>query len=191
MIKRFIFLIFLLLAGIIVLVYFLTGKELEVTLTEADLREKIEEAFPIEENYLMVVRLRLSDPEVRLREDSDRILYRMKATVFIPGKEIRGEARVSGKIRYDAGLREFYLEDSHLEDLDIEGIPSEYRKPLTNVANVATRELFERYPIYDLDEEILGKLKGTVAIRNVKIVDGKVRISFGLDDRLWKKYLPF
>lgn len=190
MIRKLFLFILLLVAGAVAGLYFLKDKELEISLTEAGLRGKIEEAFPIEESYLLIVRLRLSDPEVELEEGSDRIAYQMRATVSVAGHEFGGSARVSGEIRFEADEREFYLVDSRLEDLDIDRVPAEYREPLRGVANLATREVFEKNPIYVLDEEFLGKLGEAITVRQVKVVDGKVRISFGLADRLWRRLLP-
>lgn len=190
MIRKFFLFILLLIAGAVIGLYFLQDQELEIALTEKDLRGKIEEVFPIEESYLLVVRLRLSDPEVDLDEGSDRITYQMRAKVSLAGHDFGGSARVSGTIRYEAEKREFYLDDSRLEDLDIDGVSAEYREPLRGVANLAAREVFEKNPVYVLDEEFLGKLGGTVAVRQVKVVDGKLRISFGLADQWWKRFLP-
>lgn len=184
--KLFLF-ILLLAAGTALGFYYLRSQELAVTLSQADLQERLEEAFPVEKSYLVLLTLRLTEPEVTLVDGSDRIHYRMRASVVVPGREFSGTGRISGEVRFDAETRELYLDRSVVEELDIAGVPPEYRTPLREAADLAAGQQLDRRPVYTVEEEVFERLPKAVAVRDVRVVDGKVRISFGLADRFWTK----
>lgn len=175
----------LLAVGTAALFLYLGKQELVVVLSEAELQEKIEEAFPIEKNYLVFLTLRLSDPRVDLVEGSERIHYEMAASLTVPGRRLSGTGTISGELRYDAESRSLFLDRSVVEEIDIEGVPSEYRAALREAADLAAAQHLDRRPVYRLEEEFLSQLRGAVVLRDVRVEDGELRIAVGLADRFW------
>lgn len=189
--KLILFVAFFAVASAALFVY-LQQQELTITLSEEDLEEHLAETFPIERQFLIVVTLGLTDPEVALVEGSDRLHYRMNAWLAVPAVEqpLSGSATVSGKLSFDAGERELYLDQARLEDLDISGVPSQYRTPVSEAANLAVRQHLDRHPVYTLEEEYLAQLPEVIAVRDVRVVEGELHVSFGLAERFWTKLFP-
>ena len=175
--------------------FYLQEQEFVVVLSEENLQERIEEVFPVERQYLILLTLRLSNPEVGLVEGSDRIHYRMRASLNVPGlgQPWSGMGRVSGRLRYDRESRDLFLYDSVVEEIEVEGLPQMYEGPLRSAADWIARQRLDRHPVYTIDEETLGQLPGPVILRDVRVGDGKVRVAFGLEEppglNFWRERL--
>lgn len=182
--KKLLFLLFLLVALVAAAWFFLRDQEFVVTLSEAEMQERIEEMFPVDRQYLLVLTLQLSDPEVNLVEGDDRIRYGMRASLAVPAVgPLTGTGRVSGRLRYDAESRQLFLDDSRVEEIQIDGLPEMYRGPLRQVADLVASQQLDRHPVYTIEEGWLAELPGPVVLRDVRVGDGKVRVAFGLEDR--------
>lgn len=163
--------------------FYIQDQEFVVVLSEEDLQERIEEVFPVERQYLVLLTLRLSEPEVLLVEGADRIHYRMRASLAVPGlgQRLSGTGRVSGRLRYDRETRDLFLYDSVVEEIEVDGLPQMYQAPLRSAADWIARQRLDRHPVYTVDEEEVGQLPGPVILRDVRVGDGKVRVAFGLE----------
>ncbi|MEX2381183.1 MAG: DUF1439 domain-containing protein [Opitutales bacterium] len=185
--KKFLLFIVLLVIATGAALLYLREQEFVVHLSEADLQEEIDEAFPVEKQFVVLLTLRLSEPRVMLVEGSDRVHYQMRASVTVPGREFSGTGRISGELRYDAETRDLYIDQSVVEEIDIEAVPSQYQVPLREAADLLARQHLDRHPVYTLDEEFFQRFPGPVVMRDVRVVDGELRIAFGLADRFWTK----
>lgn len=186
--KKVLLILILFLAGLAVAFYYLRQQEFVVVVTEAALQERIEEVFPVEKQYLVLVTLHLSDPRVQLKEGADRIHYGMQARVTIPavGMNLSGTGEVSGRLRYDRETRGLYLHDSVVEEISIAGVPSNYRRALHEVADLIARQHLDRHAVYTVDRGLVARLPAAVALRDVRVADGQVHAVFGLADRFWE-----
>lgn len=180
--KKLIVIILLLLVAGGVAFYFLQSREFSVTLSEEEIQERLEEVFPIEQRHMMVLTVRLTDPRVTLVEGEERIHCEVGATASLPGvsRGMEGRGRISGSLRYESGERQLFLSDARVEELEVEGVPNEYDARVREVASIAVRQHLERRPFYTIDQELLDQLPGPVALRDVKVQDGRLRLSFGL-----------
>lgn len=162
--------------------YYLQDKEYVVTLSEEDLQEQLDEAFPVEQQHLVLLTLRLTDPKVQLVEGAERVHYEMRASVDLGpvARQLSGAGRISGRLRYDPDRRQLYLHESTVEALDIDGVPEEYEGRVREAATIAAREHLNRHPVYTLDEELMERLPGAVELRSIQVVDGELRVGFGL-----------
>lgn len=181
--KKLIFLLFVLVAGGIAFgIFYIYRFGLTINLTEEQLQQRVEEAFPIEQRHLGLVLLTLSDPEVHLEERSDRLHYemRVRATVFGAGEILNSRARVSGTVRYEPEEAAFFFDDLRIEDLEASGIPGEQREWVRQGLAAALRETLLRHPIYRLGREDLRDIATQLALRDVRVVDQRLRIRLGL-----------
>jgi hypothetical protein len=162
--------------------YFLRQQELVVTVTQEEIQAQLDEVFPVERGYLVVLSVRLSDPRVTLVEGSDRIHYEMVAGAALQplGRQWTGRGQVSGRLRYAPETRQLFLDEAVVEDLEVPGVPAEYRARVRQVVSVAAGEAIEGRPIYTLDEETLARLPGPLVLRGVEVVDGRVEVTLGL-----------
>jgi hypothetical protein len=183
--KKLIVILLLLIAAGAAAVFFLREQEYAVVVSQEEIQARLDGAFPIERQYLLVLSLRLSDPEVRLQPGSDRIHMQMRATASAGpvGRNLQGGGRISGRLRYDASTREVYLDDSIVEELEVEGVPQEYRGRLVEIANLGVGQGLDRRPVYTLDQEFLDQIPGPIELRAIRVEDGRVRLLFGIGRR--------
>lgn len=187
--KKLFLILVLFLAGLVAGVLYLREQEVVIVLSEAQLQERVEELFPLEQQYMVVVTLRLRDPEVKLVEGADRIHYRMHAALSVPGvgDRLSGTGEVSGRLRFDEASRQLFLEDSAVEDVDIEGVPSMYRGAVREAADLVARRQLDRHPVYTVEDDLLDRISGAIVVRDVRVKGGEVHVAFGLAERFWEK----
>ena len=153
-----------------------------INLSQQQIQEKLDEAFPIEKEYLVVFMARLSHPEVMLQEGSDRITFGIEASTNVDIKQypVAGQGWFSGGIRYDAQSGAFFIQDANIETLVIEGLPDKYRIPLEFAASLAVREYLNRHPVYTLNPAKFKHSLAKLALQNVVIANGQLKITLGL-----------
>jgi len=180
--KKLVLVVLLLVAAVAAALFFLRGRDFVVYVTEDQIQVQLAEVFPLERQYLVVLTVRLSDPEVDLVEGSDRMHFSTAVTASVQplGRQGRGTGRISGGIRYDPNTHEIFLQDSRIEDLSVEGVPEQYRDRVREVAQLAVSDRLDRFPLYTLSPEILERLPGPIALRDVRVEDGRLRLAFGL-----------
>lgn len=161
---------------------FLRERSLVVTLDQGDLQGRLEEMFPVERSYLLLLSVSLTDPKVSLVEGSNRIDYEMTASVSLRpvGEKRSGSARISGLLRYDPKTRQLFLQDSRLEEFDIDEVPEKYRERVREVATLAVREHLSDHAVYTLKESQLDRLPAGVELRKMQVKNGKLRLFFGI-----------
>lgn len=154
-----------------------------ITLSQQQIQEKLDEAFPIEKTYLLVFKVILLNPEVRLQEGSDRIDFRIEAAtnVDINDRPFQGSGNISGEVRYDPHTGEFYFDNTWIQELSLEGLPEKYAVPLKLAASLGVREILNRRPVYTLKP---GKFKHSVAkmiVKQILVENGILKITLGLN----------
>lgn len=146
-----------------------------VELGQAQLQRKVEALFPIRHEDALY-RIALDQPQVMLREGSDRIGLRLNvAGTLMQQLSLSGRTTMDGRLRFEPKTGEFYLEDAALAELSVDGVPPEYVGELRQVAEQAARELLSRQPIYVLGQsgeskKLMGSEIKAVSVRNGKLV---------------------
>ena len=94
----------------------------EFVFSRDDLQAKIEGQFPLEKNKRLM-RLRLSEPELLLRPDRDRIGMRLAVEAKLPGvKPLSGVLEADGELVYRPERGHFAIADGRLLGLDVQGL---------------------------------------------------------------------
>lgn len=150
---------------------------------QVELQARIAPQFPTHHCKLIVACLDLSNPVVVLTEGADRIGLDVDARVGLGGHERTGRVGFSGRPRYVPGKGQLFLDDLQITTLEFAGLPEEYAALVKLRGPAVINAQLQSRPIYTLDA---GSAKGALArmtVRDVKVVDGRLRVSFGTAGR--------
>ena len=157
--------------------------EAVVSLGQAELQQALRLGFPLEKTYLVIVQVRLSDPVVTLREDSDRIelAVRVEAGLKDLGRPSRGTADVSCRIRYEPSEGSFYADDPKVERLSLDGHPEGLLEKSSGAVTWVLRGLLARQPIYTLRTLDTARSVARLVLKDVRVREGRLRLTLGVD----------
>jgi hypothetical protein len=170
------------LLGAATFLFFVQSRPLVITLNEAQVQQRLEAAFPVRKEVLVVAEVVLSRPQVTLTPGSDRVGFATDCAVHLLGKTaIQGRAYLSGGLRFDPANNALFVPDARVERLEVPGLPSRYQAAVTAAASVAAGEYLGRQPIYHLPNTASWKvpLLGQWHIRDVMVEDGLLKVTLG------------
>lgn len=145
---------------------------------QAELQARIAPRFPTHHCKLLIACLDLSNPVVVLAEGEDRIGLTVDAKVSLAGHERSGRVGFSGRPRYVPADGQLFLDDLQITTLELAGLREDDAEIVRKRAPGLLNAQLQSHPIYTIDA---GTTKGALAkltVRDVKVVNGKLRISF-------------
>ena len=156
--------------------------EVVIKITQEQIQKKLDLKFPISKRYLLLFELTLADPEVVLREGSDRVSFEVSAltNVLVNGEDLRGRAQVTAGVRYEPQDGALLLVDPDVETVVITLLPEEYEDEVIVVAGLAAREYLNDYEIYRLDQTDFKQALAKLVVKGVEVREGVLRIRLGL-----------
>ncbi|MFT7771742.1 DUF1439 domain-containing protein [Roseateles sp.] len=146
---------------------------------QAELQARIAPRFPTHQCKLVVACLDLSNPVVVLTEGEDRIGLTVDTKVGLSGREYTGRVGFSGRPRYVPGEGQLFLDDLQITTLEFAGLPDEYAALVKLRGPAVINAQLRSRPVYTLDASTAKGALAKRAVRDVKVVGGKLRISFG------------
>lgn len=152
--------------------------EAYVDIDQAQLQARLDARFPQKNCALMLACVTLADPVVRLSEGSPRIGLAADVTVSLGHRQIPGKVAFSGTLRYVRYQGDFYFDDVQVDDFSLEGLPPEYVEVVKARGPGAVRRALEGHPVYTLRGDNAREALARLAVRDVRVVNGKVRVSF-------------
>jgi hypothetical protein len=158
---------------------FVRSRPLVITLSEAQVQQRLGAAFPVRKEVLVVAEVVLSRPQVTLTPGSDRVGFATDCAVHLLGNSvIQGRARLSGGLRYDTANNALFVQDARVERLHVPGLPPRYEAAVTVAASQAAREYLGKRPIYHLpgSASVAVPLLGERHVRSVAVESGLLKI---------------
>ena len=146
----------------------------QLELGQPELQLGLEQLFPVSKSDPLIS-IFLRDPKVLLHNGSERIgLQAGLASEIAGGISANGSVTIDGKLRYESKSGAFFLEDTRIKNLQVDGVPGFYIDQIRQSVEPIVRELMASNPIY-----VLGGQDDTLAlsrqqIRSVKVHNGKV-----------------
>ncbi|MGI9325060.1 MAG: DUF1439 domain-containing protein [Pseudomonadales bacterium] len=163
---------------------YVQGREYTFEFTEPELLEKLSQKLPLERTYLLIFQVVLDNPRLQLTDGSDRVLAGLDVTLNIRiGSEplpLGGSVDVSGGVRYDDTMGEFYLDDPVIEDLSIQGVPTEYSGRVDNILTKAIAQYYADRPIYTLNESDVKQSAAKLLLKDVTVQDRVLIVTLGV-----------
>lgn len=145
---------------------------------QAELQARIAPRFPTHHCKLVIVCLDLSNPAVVLVEGDDHIGLTADATVTLAGRTQTGRVGFAGRPRYAPDEGQLFLEDLQITTLEFAGLPEEYAAIVRQRGPALVKSRLESHPVYTIDTSTAKGTLAKLAVRDVKVVNGKLRISF-------------
>lgn len=130
-----------------------------VTISEAELQQRITEQLSVPISLLKIFDINLTNPVIRLDEGTERLNAQIDTKIINPlsGELLVGKINISGKLRFDSSRSAVMLTESRIENLDIEamGIEDKYSNLFNVFAAKLGVELLNDVPLYILNPEDL------------------------------------
>jgi hypothetical protein len=151
--------------------------EVAIDFTQTELQAKLAQKFPVERcATLNLVCFIVREPKLVLKNDSDRIDV---ATIFalrVGAREYPGRANFTTKVRYDAQVGAFFLDDVKIVDFSTEGRLGELDSIVKTQGDLIIGTLLRTTPVFTLKNDSREQQIAKAVVRDVKIVDGKMRV---------------
>ena len=149
-----------------------------IDIDPAQLQQRLDARFPQKNCTMLVACVTLSSPVVRLAEDSPRIGLSADVLVSLGHREMPGKVAFSGVLRYVRYEGDFYLDDVHVDNFSLTGFPPEFVQVVQVRGPAALRRALEGHPVYTLKGDTARSALAKLAVRDVHVVGGKVRVTF-------------
>ncbi|HEO65588.1 MAG TPA: DUF1439 domain-containing protein [Spirochaetes bacterium] len=165
-------------------VYYFSGKEYVIRLSESYIQGKLEEKLPRTKTYFLIIQITLKNPRVHLKHGSNRINAGLDVVFNIrlkkTPKPLEGAIDISGGVIYVAEKSQFFLTNPVIEKLTIQGITSKY----TNIANKSLTKALAKYyrknPIYTLRPTDIKKTITKMVLKKVMIENKELILTLGI-----------
>lgn len=145
------------------------------SLTQDQIQKKFESKLPLTYEKFFCS-LTLSDPNVTILEEGNRVAVKIKATAKIPFVgEKNGTAVLSGIIIFSKEKKSVFLGDPKIDLFSIEGLPSDKAETFKQLAQLAVEQTLKQTPIYQLPDGATARV-----IKSIEVKEGKLNVSLGL-----------
>lgn len=152
--------------------------EAYVDIDQAQIQARLDARFPQKSCALMLACVTVSEPVVTLAEGSERIGLAADVLVTIGHRQVPGRVAFSGTLRYVRYEGDFYLDDVQVDDFTLAGAPPEFVELVKTRGPGALRRALEGHPVYTIRSDSAKAAFAKLAVRDVRVVHGKVRVSF-------------
>ena len=150
-----------------------------IDIDQAQLQQRLDARFPQKHCTMLVACLTLSSPVVKLTEGSPRIGLSAAVLVTLGRREMPGQVAFSGLLRYVRYEGDFYLDDVQIDNFSLSGFPPDLVQVVKVRGPDALRRALQGHPIYTLKGDTAARSAlAKLAVRDVRVVDGKVRVTF-------------
>ena len=152
--------------------------EASIDIDQAQLQQRLDARFPQKSCAMMVACVTLSKPVVRLTDGSERIGLSADVLVSLGHREMPGQVSFSGVLRYVRYEGDFYLDDVRIDNFALTGASPELVQVVKVRGPDALRRTLQGHPIYTLKGAGPRATLAKLAVRDVQVVGGKVRVTF-------------
>ena len=152
--------------------------EASIDIDQAQLQQRLDARFPQKSCAMMVACVTLSKPVVQLTDGSPRIGLSADVLVSLGRREMPGQVTFSGVLRYVRYEGDFFLDDVRIDNFSLTGASPELVQVVKVRGPDALRRTLQGHPIYTLKGAGPRATLAKLAVRDVQVVNGKVRVTF-------------
>ncbi|MDR3393137.1 MAG: DUF1439 domain-containing protein [Sulfuriferula sp.] len=147
-----------------------------VTFTAAEFQAALVKKFPVEKQYLGLVKLTVSNPQVSMRPAIKHIALQFDADMatFGSSREFKGKLNITTSLAYDAATRSIVLKDPQLEKMDVDGMSADRTQELVTVAGILINETLQGASIYTFNPDDLHFIGMKLEPESIEITDDGV-----------------
>lgn len=151
-----------------------------ITLSQANLNQALRERFPLSRNLQGLLQIELSQPEVLLRPELNRLQTRLQLQVSEPftGSRHSGSVQLQHRLRFEASDRSLRLSDIMVTELDFPNVPEPYRSLLRAHAPTLVAQALPELPLYTAQAKDTALLDGLgFAIGRIDVTAKGLRVA--------------
>jgi len=145
---------------------------------QSALQARIAARFPMQHCKFVIACLELSNPVVVLPEGDEHMDLSADAKIRVGTRESAGRIGFSVRPRYVPAEGQLFLDDVQITTLTFAGLTDEYAALLKQRAPALLDSQLKSHPVYTIDTGTAKGALAKVAVQDVKVVNGKLRISF-------------
>ena len=149
-----------------------------IEIDQAQLQQRLDARFPQKNCAMLVACVTLSRPLVKLTEGSPRIGLSADILVSLGHREMPGQVTFSGVLRYARYKGDFFLDEVEIDNFALTGVSPDLVQVVKQRGPDALRRALQNHPIYSLQGDSARAALARLAVRDVRVVDGKVRVTF-------------
>lgn len=129
----------------------------DVTVSLAKMQQGLERRFPIDKRVLSVLEVKVTNPQLSLQPERERVALTVDAAVTPPfiRQHWRGNLAISGRLQLDPQRNAVYLADASVDRVNIEGMDESQQRQFAKVASLLADQLMHETPIYTFKPEDL------------------------------------
>lgn len=165
----------------------LTGCEdegLSFNVSEQQIESKMGGYFPLHKEALLgQLQLDLQQPDLILKDGSDRAELLLQSKVTAAGSVWPGQLRLSFGLDYASDTGTFYLIEPRVEDMNMNGVPTQVSTGVVRYLLPVVQQYLTRVPVYTLKPQNSTAQKVTrQALKKVAIKDRNLKVTLGWVD---------
>jgi len=172
------------LATLIGVYAYYSGKEYVVRVSEQEIINKVDEKLPVTKRYLLIFEITLENPRIFLEEGSDRVKGGLDVVFNVKvnnnPKPFGGSVDISGGVKYQPESGEFYLTKPVVEKLAVQGLTDEYADKFSNFLGKALNEYYSKNPIYTLSASRGNEAIAKMVLKRVVVENKELVLTLGI-----------
>ena len=154
----------------------LASGHLDIEATE--LQARVSPRFPVKHCKTVLLCAELSNPVVTLSEGDNRVGLSVDIKINLGPRERSGHLGLTGRPRYAQEQGQLFLDDLQVSQVDMGSGPGDYAEWLRYIATLAAQQALQGRPVYTLDEHTAKGALAKRAISDVRVTQGKLRVTF-------------
>ena len=122
----------------------------DVNVSLAKMQQGLERRFPIDKRVLSVLEVKLTQPQLSLQPERERVALSVDASVMPPfiRQTWRGNLAMSGRLVLDVQRNAVYLSEASVDKVSINGMDESQQRQFAKVASLVADQLMHETPIY-------------------------------------------
>ena len=152
-------------------------------ITPEEMTRQAVRKFPIRRCALGLACVTLSEPQIALPPNDDRIHLTTRVKPELGGQTLdSGEVELAGKPRYDAARGAFFLDGARVVESRFPGLGQQQARTMSDLASSLLGESLRKEPIDVLDDNDSQQALARLVLREVQVRDGKLHLLVGDQD---------
>ncbi len=152
---------------------------LSFNVSEQQIESRMKGYFPLHKEALLgQLQLDLQQPDLILRDGSDRAELVLQSKVTTAGTTWPGDIRLSFGIDYGPDTGTFYLVEPRVEALNIDGLPTRVSTGVVQYILPVVQQYLTKVPVYTL-KKTTGQNVARHSLKQVAIKDRNVKVTLG------------
>jgi hypothetical protein len=128
-----------------------------IELSQSRLQAGLERRFPVRNRALELFDVQMSHPQLAILPNSDRVSLALDVSVAPPflRQSWNGTLTLSGRLVLDAARNAVFLQDTHVDHVDIAGMDGSKTRDIGRAADLLVNQLMRDMPAYTFRPEDL------------------------------------